>query len=148
MECMLCAPGELVELRPEPKSRYDENAVAVWSERGVQLGYVSAERAPLIGKRTKEDEVVAVFQAMHGNGAYTRIRFEAGYLPCPTRSLIFRSASLPARCGRRSDRCTIPTRFILTNRGLNGERGPTFLTRMPSSQQAKLRGGGFPTLAG
>lgn len=34
MECMLCAPGDLVELRPEPKNPYDENAIAIWSERG------------------------------------------------------------------------------------------------------------------
>ena len=73
MECMLCAPGDLVELRSEPKNPYDENAIAIWSERGVQLGYVSAERAPLIGKRMKEDDATAVFQAMHGNGAYIRI---------------------------------------------------------------------------
>ncbi len=83
MECMLCAPGDLVELRPEPKNPYDENAIAIWSDRGVQLGYVSAERAPLIGKRMKEDEAVAVFQAMHGNGAYIRIRFGGGVPTLP-----------------------------------------------------------------
>jgi hypothetical protein len=83
MECMLCAPGELVELRLEPKNPFDANAVAVWSDRGVQLGYVSAERAPLVGKRIKEDEVVAVFQAMHGNGAYIRIRFGGGLPTLP-----------------------------------------------------------------
>ena len=83
MECMLCAPGDLVELRPEPKNPYDENAIAIWSDRGVQLGYVSAERAPLIGKRMKEDDAVAVFQAMHGNGAYIRIRFGGGVPTLP-----------------------------------------------------------------
>lgn len=83
MECLLCAPGELVELRLEPKNSYDENAVAIWSERGVQLGYVSAERAPLIGKRIGQDEVTAVFQAMHGNGAYIRIRFGGGLPTLP-----------------------------------------------------------------
>ena len=51
MECMMCAPGDPVELRPEPKNPFDENAVAIFSDRGAQLGYVSAERAPLIGKR-------------------------------------------------------------------------------------------------
>ncbi len=83
MECMLCAPGDLVELRPEPKNPYDENAIAIWSDRGVQLGYVSAERAPLIGKRMKEDDAVAVFQAMHGNGAYIRIRLGGGVPTLP-----------------------------------------------------------------
>jgi hypothetical protein len=65
MECMLCAPGDAVELRLEPTNPYDENAVAIFSERGTQLGYVSAERAPLIGKRMKEGETIAVLQAMH-----------------------------------------------------------------------------------
>ncbi|KQO13297.1 hypothetical protein ASF09_03340 [Sphingomonas sp. Leaf242] len=55
MECMLCAPGDVVELRLEPKNPFDANAVAIFSDRGTQLGYVSAERAPLIGKRIKED---------------------------------------------------------------------------------------------
>jgi hypothetical protein len=83
MECMLCAPGDLVELRFEPKNPHDENAIAIWSERGVQLGYVSAERAPLIGKRMKEDDVAAVFQAIHGDGAYIRIRFGIGLPTLP-----------------------------------------------------------------
>jgi hypothetical protein len=117
MECMLCAPGDPVELRTEPKNPFDSNAVAIWSERGVQLGYVSAERAPLIGKRMGQDEVNAVFQAIHGSGPISGSGSEAGYLPCPTRSLMFRGASLPGRCAQRSDRCTIPTRSILMRKG-------------------------------
>jgi hypothetical protein len=80
MEIMLCAPGNLVELRPEPKNPYDSNATAVWSERGVQMGYISAERAPLIGKRMQVDEVAAVFQGLVHSGAYIRLRF-GGELP-------------------------------------------------------------------
>jgi len=68
---MLCAPGVAVELRFEPSNPYDENAVAIFSERGTQLGYVSAERAPLIGKRIKEGEAIAVFRTMHESGAPT-----------------------------------------------------------------------------
>ena len=83
MECMLCAPGDAVELRLEPTNPYDDNAVAIFSERGIQLGYVSAERAPLIGKRMKEGEAIAVFQAMHGSGAYIRIRFGGGVPTLP-----------------------------------------------------------------
>jgi hypothetical protein len=71
MECMLCAPGVAVELRLEPTNPYDENAVAIFGERGTQLDYVSAERAPLIGKRIKEGEAIAVFQTMHGSGVLT-----------------------------------------------------------------------------
>jgi len=78
MECMPCAPGDVVELRLEPTNPFDNNAVAIFSERGTQLGYVSAERAPLIGMRVKEGEAIAVFQAMHGSKAYIRIRFGGG----------------------------------------------------------------------
>jgi hypothetical protein len=82
-ECMLCASGDLVELRHKPRNPYDENAVAVWSERGVQLGYVCAKRALLIGKRMKEDDATTVFQPMHGNGANIRIRFGGGLPTLP-----------------------------------------------------------------
>jgi len=53
------------------------------AERGTNLGYVSAERAPLIGKRMKEGETIAVFQPMHGSGAYIRIRFGGGIPTLP-----------------------------------------------------------------
>ena len=78
MEILLCAPGDRVTLRREPKNPHDPNAVGVWSERDIQMGYISAERAPLIGQRMQADETAAVFQAMHGGGAYIRIRFGGG----------------------------------------------------------------------
>lgn len=46
MECMLCALSDLVELTLEPKIPFDKNAVAIFSDHGTHLGYVSAERAP------------------------------------------------------------------------------------------------------
>lgn len=103
MEIMLTPPGEHVELRPDPKNEYDENAIAVWSIRGVQTGYVSAERAPLIGKRMKEDDVVAVFQALHGDGAYIRIRFggEMPTLPSPAPQPAAPARPRPMRAGPR-----------------------------------------------
>jgi hypothetical protein len=104
MECMLCAPGDAVELRLEPTNPYDENAVAIFSERGTQLGYVSAERAPLIGKRMKEGETIAVFQAMHGSGAYIGIRFGGGVptLPAPVPDVPKRPPSRHARPAQHS----------------------------------------------
>lgn len=78
MELLLCAPGEPVELRREPKNPHDANAVAVFSLRGVQMGYLSAERAPLIGRRMQQEDHVAVFQALVGTMAYVRIRFGGG----------------------------------------------------------------------
>ncbi len=83
MEIMLCAPGDPVELRPEPTNPYDSHAIAVWSERGVQMGYVSAERAPLIGKRMQADAVAAVFQGLVNTGAYIRLRFGGGLPTLP-----------------------------------------------------------------
>lgn len=78
MEIMMCHPGDPVELRAEPRNTFDSNAIAVWSERGVQLGYISAERAPLIGKRMHGEAMVAVFQALQDTGAYVRVRFGGG----------------------------------------------------------------------
>ncbi len=78
MEVMLCTPSEPVELRREPKNPHDANAVAVFSMRGVQMGYVSAERAPLIGRRMQQEPYAVVFQALAGNMGYVRIRFGGG----------------------------------------------------------------------
>ena len=119
MECMLCAPGDPVELRPEPKNPFDSNAVAVWSERGVQLGYVSAERAPLIGKRMQTDETIAIFQGMHGQGAYIRIRFGGGLptLP-PAQAEAPTSPLLPPRPMRAAARPVYdPHAFVLEDDG-------------------------------
>ena len=67
-----------VELRLRLANWPDDNAAAIVSDRGMYLGYVSAERALLICKRMKESQTVAVFQAMHGSGADIRIRFVGG----------------------------------------------------------------------
>jgi hypothetical protein len=76
-EIKLCKPGEAVELRPEPKNKADGNAVAVFSARGVQLGYLTAERAPWIGKLIREGrELQAVFQAEAQHGAWIRVAFD------------------------------------------------------------------------
>ncbi|WP_374406552.1 HIRAN domain-containing protein [Pelagerythrobacter sp.] len=76
-EILLCAPGEPVELRPEPKNRHDERAVAVFSARGVQIGYLSAERCGRIGALIREGrEIVAVFQAKSRHGAWIRVAFD------------------------------------------------------------------------
>lgn len=84
MELLMCAPGEPVELRPEPKNKHDEHAVAVFSARGVQVGYLSAERAPYIGKRLKQGEdALAVFQGLEGPAGYVRVRFGGGMPTLP-----------------------------------------------------------------
>jgi hypothetical protein len=76
-EIKLCAPAEPVELRPEPKNAFDEHAVAVFSARGIQLGYLTAERAPWIGKLIREGrELQAVFQRESHFGAWIRLAFD------------------------------------------------------------------------
>jgi len=94
---------DVVELRLEPTNSYDDNADTIVGERGTQLGYVSAERAPLIGKRMKEGETIAVFQAMHGSGAYIRIRFGGGAptLPDPVPDVPKRPPPRQARPAQR-----------------------------------------------
>lgn len=78
MELLLCKPGEPVALRREPMNPHDANAVAVFSMRGVQMGYLSAERAPFIGRRMQQEPYEIIFQALTGSLAYVRIRFGGG----------------------------------------------------------------------
>lgn len=85
-EIARCQAGELVELRPEPDNKKDERAVAVFSSRGVQLGYLSAERCGRIGSILRSGrEVQAVFQTADTFGAWIRVAFDgqAPALPLP-----------------------------------------------------------------
>lgn len=78
-EALFCQPGEAVELRPEPKNEHDEYAVAVFSARGVQLGYLTAERAPWIGAKLKAgEEYSAIFQEAQPTATIIRARFGGG----------------------------------------------------------------------
>jgi hypothetical protein len=83
-EIELCHPGELVRLIPEPKNPADPRAIAVFSVRGVQLGYLTAERCVLVHKAMREGaDVRAVFQGKTSFGAVIRVSFdgEAPALP-------------------------------------------------------------------
>jgi hypothetical protein len=65
-----------VHLLPEPRNKYDPRAVAVFSERGVQLGYLGAERCAWIGGRLAAGETcIAIFQALDTYTAMIRLRF-------------------------------------------------------------------------
>lgn len=76
-ELALCEPGESVELRLEPENPADEHAVAVYSMRGVQLGYLPSQRAVRIGQIMRRgSEVSAIFQARASFGGYARIAFD------------------------------------------------------------------------
>jgi hypothetical protein len=76
-ELKLCAPGELVELRPEPNNPHDEHAIAVFSCRGVQLGYLPSERAVWIGTLTRQGHTMsAIFQGMMDTAGWLRLAFD------------------------------------------------------------------------
>lgn len=76
-EIALCRAGDLIILEPEPNNPADPLAVKVLSERRVQLGYVRAERAPLIGARIRAgDDVRAIFQEQTKWGAVIRVTLD------------------------------------------------------------------------
>lgn len=83
----LCRPGDPVELRPEPKNKHDSRAVAVFTDRGGQIGYLTAERCGLIGGKVRAgEEVAAVFQGVGDTAAFIRVRFGGGAPTLPPQS--------------------------------------------------------------
>lgn len=75
-EIALCAPGEPVQLVPEPRNKHDPSAVAVLSARDIQIGYLSAERCGWIGSKIRlGEELRAIFQAPSKGGALIRVSF-------------------------------------------------------------------------
>ena len=82
----LCRPGDPVELAPEPKNPADPNAVKVLNGQGMQMGYLTAERAPWIGAMIRQGrEIRAIFQAATDRGAWIRVAFDGAepVLPVP-----------------------------------------------------------------
>lgn len=83
-EMALCLRGEPVHFVPEPKNRADPRAIAVVSARGIQLGYLTAERCGLIGgwlaAGVKHE---AVFQEPGRYAAVIRARFGGGQMTLP-----------------------------------------------------------------
>ncbi len=76
-ELEICQPGEPIDLRPEPNNAHDEHAIAVFSCRGIQLGYLASERAVFIGTlRRQGHEASAIFQALEPKVGWIRIAFD------------------------------------------------------------------------
>lgn len=50
-ETALLKAGDLVDLVREPTNKHDPSAVAVFSSRGIQIGYLGASRAAWIGSK-------------------------------------------------------------------------------------------------
>ncbi|WP_235037535.1 MULTISPECIES: HIRAN domain-containing protein [unclassified Novosphingobium] len=75
-ETLLCQAGEPVTLVPEPRNKNDPHAIAVFSIRDVQIGYISAERAPRLGALISSFDAQAVFQRKADFGAWIRVSFD------------------------------------------------------------------------
>ncbi|MBB4859660.1 hypothetical protein HNO88_002989 [Novosphingobium chloroacetimidivorans] len=85
-EIAMCSPGEPVELRPEPKNPADPRAVAVYSCRGVQIGYLSAERCGRIQQMILQGRVLTtIFQEATRFGAVVRTAFDSDEPTLPER---------------------------------------------------------------
>ena len=73
-EILLCEPGEPVELRLEPTNPADKNAIAAYSARGVQLGYLSADKTAIVHKAREEARLPRViFQEATPWGCWIRV---------------------------------------------------------------------------
>jgi len=71
---MTCSPGDVVTLRAEPKNKFDPHAVAVFTDRGGQLGYLPADRCGWIGGKLRDGaDVRAIFQGLTPGGPAIRI---------------------------------------------------------------------------
>lgn len=88
-ELAICAPGETVLLIPEPKNPKDPDAVAVYSCREVQIGYITAERCGIVRRLMAGGATCnAIFQASTSYGGIIRATFDGTFptLPSPTPS--------------------------------------------------------------
>ncbi|WP_420137866.1 HIRAN domain-containing protein [Sphingomonas sp.] len=76
-EIAMCRPAEPVSLVPEPKNPADPRAVQVVSQRGIVMGYLSAERCGWIGGLLAEGrDLQAVFQEATSWGAVIRVSLD------------------------------------------------------------------------
>jgi hypothetical protein len=73
-EIAFCDPGEMLAFKPEPNNPFDEHAIAVFSARGFQIGYVASQRAVFLKSCMRAGaELAAVFQDVAPWGAVARV---------------------------------------------------------------------------
>ena len=81
-----CVPGDPVDLRREMTIKHNELAVAVFTSCGLQMGYLSAERAPWIAAKISADQGwQAVFLGLRPATCWIRIRFGGPHRTLPIR---------------------------------------------------------------
>lgn len=67
-ELARCQPGEMVQLVREPENPHDRMAVAVFSCRGIRVGYLKRDRAVWIGsKMDRGYDVRAIVERVKGS---------------------------------------------------------------------------------
>jgi hypothetical protein len=76
-ELARCAVGEPVELIREPSNPHDPSAVAVYSCRRVQIGYVGADRSAWIGSKMDRGYPVRAIIGKLGGGRRTGLPLSA-----------------------------------------------------------------------
>lgn len=70
----LCAAGDPIRLDPEPKNPVDPQAVAIYEQSGIQLGYVPAEKAQwFTTMMSRGVELTAIFQQATAHGGLVRV---------------------------------------------------------------------------
>lgn len=86
-EIAFCDPGEPLTLTPEPKNEHDEHAIAVYSARSFQIGYVASQRAVYLKKLMRDGHTVeAIFHDVAPAGAIARVGIDCTpTLPPPPR---------------------------------------------------------------
>lgn len=76
-EIKMLNPGDRIALVLEPDNKSDPSAIAIYSFRGYQIGYLAAERCGWIGAIIRQGlDVRAVFQQQDGEAAVIRLRFD------------------------------------------------------------------------
>jgi hypothetical protein len=74
----MCRPAEPVLLVPEPKNPADPRAVQVMTQRGIVIGYLTAERCGWIGSMLAAGkDLQPVFQEATAFGAIIRVSLDA-----------------------------------------------------------------------
>lgn len=76
-EIWMLNPGDLIRLEPEPHNKSDPSAVAVFSCRNFQIGYLSADRCGWVGGKIRQgQDVRAIFQQATRDGALIRVHLD------------------------------------------------------------------------
>lgn len=74
LEIACCSPGEPVRLAPEPANAADPHAIAVYSARDIQIGYVRARMTARVERHLAlGGEAVGVFLRASFSGAEVSI---------------------------------------------------------------------------